>query len=207
MPLDEAILVDFLLGLLDPDKRQEVERKLAASPALRAELRAIEATLTGVALSVEPVRPHQAVKTRLFASLRPQSPFIGFVDRLAEFFDLGGGRAQELLDAISAVPNSPWEASPVPGVSLLHLDGGPRVAEAVNCGLVHIASGGGFPKHTHIGDEWALILQGSCQEDNGHVSQPGDLLHKEAGSAHAFRVTSDEPFVFAVISYGGIQIV
>lgn len=207
MPLDETILIDFSLGLLDPAERQDVERELAASPALQAELRAIEETLTDVALSVESVRPSADVKTRLFASFQAQTRFAGFVDRVAEFFDLGAQRARELLDSISALPNPPWEASPVPGTSLLHFDGGPRVAEAVNCGLVHIAPGGGFPKHRHIGDEWALILQGSSQEDSGAVSQPGDLLHKEADSEHAFRVISDEPLVFAVVLYGGIQIV
>ena len=206
MPLDETMLIDFSLGLLDPTERQDVERELAASPALQAELRAIEETLTGVALSVEPVRPSPDVRTRLFAALQPQTRFTSFVDRVAEFFDLGVERARELLDSISAVPNTPWEASPVPGTSLLHLDGGPRVAEAVNCGLVHIAAGSGFPRHRHIGDEWSLVLQGSSQEDNGHVSQPGDLLHKEADSEHAFRVISDEPLVFAVVLYGGIQI-
>ena len=206
MPLDEAILIDFSLGLLDPVKRQDIERELTASPALQAALRAIEETLTAVGLSVESARPSPDVKTRLFASLQSQTRFAGFVDRVAEFFDLGVERVRELLDAISAAPNTPWEASPVPGTSLLHLDGGPRVAEAVNCGLVHIAAGSGFPNHRHIGDEWSLILQGSSQEDSGQVSHPGDLLHKQAGSHHAFRVISDEPLVFAVVLYSGIQV-
>lgn len=206
MPLDEMTLIDFALDHLDAPERQAIERELASSPALQAELRTIEETFTAVALSVKPVRPSQQVRTRLFASLHPQTRFAGFVERVAQLFDLSLERAQELLQAIQMAPAAPWEVSPIPGIRLFHFESGPQVAAAENCGLVHMEPGSIFPPHQHVGDEWALVLQGRCQEDSGKIFGLGDLIYKKAGSEHSFRVLGDEPFVFAVVLYGGLQI-
>ena len=208
MQLTETTLIDFALGLLDAAERQAVERELISSPALQEELLAIEETLTeGVALSAEPVSPSDHVRTKLLASLQPQTRFAGMLDRVARFFDVGIEQAQSWLDTVSTVPTTPWEAGPIPGISLLHLDGGPRVADAVNCGIVHLTPESSFPFHRHIGDEWSLIIQGSFQEPDGTLAQPGDLLHRAQDSAHEFRAASDEPLVFAVVLYGGFEVV
>lgn len=206
MPLDETTLIDFALGHLDATERQAIEHELASSPELQAELQTIEETFTSVALSVEPVRPSQHLRTRLLASLQPQTRFAGFAERVAQLFDLSLERIQELLQAIPMAPATPWAVGPIPGVSLFHFEGGPGVAATENCGLVHMEPGSIFPPHRHVGDEWALVLQGRCQEHSGKIFGLGDLIHKEAGSEHSFRVLGDEPFVFAVVLYGGLQI-
>ncbi len=207
MRLDETTLIEYSLGILDDGLRQDVERELATSPTMQAELRAIVLSLSGVAEVEEPLRPDERVRAALLASLESTSPFAGFVDRLATFFDVGTDRAREFLDSIAHVSQDPWQASGLPGISLLHLQGGPNVATADNCGLVYLEPGTTFPEHQHLGEEWALVLQGQCIEHTGIISRPGDLVHKSTGSKHSFRVLDDEPFVFAVVLYGGFQIV
>jgi putative transcriptional regulator len=94
---------------------------------------------------------------------------------------------------------------PVASVRLLHLAGGPRVASA-DCGLVRIEPGARFPRHRHLGDEWSLVLAGEAEEGTGARWAPGDLVHRPADSAHAFRVVSAEPLVFAVVLQGGLEL-
>ena len=207
MPLDKITLIEYSLGILDDRLRQDVERELATSPTTQAALQAIEASLGSVAEAEEPLRPNERVRATLLASIDTTSPLAGFVDRLATFFDVGTERAREFLDSIAHISEDPWQASGLPGISLLHSQGGPTVATAENCGLVHLEPGTTFPEHQHLGEEWALVLQGRCIEHTGIISRPGDLVHKSTGSRHSFRVLDDEPFVFAVVLYGGFQIV
>lgn len=128
----------------------------------------------------------------------------GFLERTLHFFDLSADRARELLEAAAAPQATGWSDFSVPGVRLYHFDGGPRVAEA-DCGLVHLAPGVAFPLHRHIGDEWSLVLSGSAEESGGARWEPGDLVHRAAGTAHSFRAVGDEAFVFAVVLHGGIE--
>jgi putative transcriptional regulator len=87
----------------------------------------------------------------------------------------------------------------------LHFEGGARVASA-DCGVVRIEPGVRFVEHTHEGDEWSLVLAGSAEEEGtGAAWLPGDLVHRAAGSRHAFRVTSAEPLVFAVVLEGAVR--
>ena len=211
MPLDETTLIEYALGTLDASMVEEVERELASSPQTQAELRALENTLGSVALTPDPIAPSTRVKADLFASIEQSNPFSGFVDRLATFFDLSRERARELLDTIPLAPEGPWEGFPLPGTSLLHLEGGPLVASAENCGLVRLEPGAVFPNHKHLGDEWALVLQGAAidisGEQTGQVSRAGDVMHRAPGTQHSFQVVGDEPLVFATILYGGFEIV
>ncbi len=92
------------------------------------------------------------------------------------------------------------------GISLLHLQGGPKVATADNCGLLHPEPGTRFPEHEHLGEKWALFLKDPCIEHTGIIGRTGDLVHKSTGSKHFFRVLDYEPFVFAVVLYDGFKI-
>ena len=157
-----------------------------------------------LALAAAPVRPSASLRERLLEATRTETAFAGYVDRLCELLDLGVDRVREILGEVDRVDTDAWEDSRTPGMRLLHFDGGPRVAEA-DCGLVHFVPGEEFPHHRHVGDEWSLILQGAVQEHDGRVSLPGDVLHRPAGSVHSFRAVGDEPLVFAVVVFEGIE--
>lgn len=150
-------------------------------------------------------RPAASLRERVLAGVRGEGALEGFRARLARFFDLAPEAVGTLLrEAVE--PSGAWETFSVPGVRLFHLTGGSRVA-AADCGLVRIEPGAHFPAHRHREDEWSLVLAGEAEEDGtGERWAPGDLLHRPAGSVHAFHVTSDEPFVFAVVLDGEIEI-
>jgi len=154
----------------------------------------------------EAPRPRAELRSALLASVTAGTRLAGFAERFAAFFDLPRERGRDLLRVAAGAP-SDWEAMQrVPGVELLHFTGGARVA-AADCGLVRIAAGVRFPTHRHRGDEWSLVLSGTAQEEaSGARWAPGDVVHRPAGSAHAFRVTGREPFVFGVVLQDGIEI-
>jgi putative transcriptional regulator len=156
-------------------------------------------------LGAEPVAPSPGLRGAVLASVSARTRLAGFTERLALLFDLGRERASELVREAAGAATG-WQVIPVPDVRLFHLAGGPRVASA-DCGLVRIEPGARFPRHRHAGDEWSLVLQGEAvEEGTGERWAPGDLVHRSAGSAHAYRVTSREPLVFAVVLHGGLQL-
>jgi putative transcriptional regulator len=155
--------------------------------------------------SAEALRPDPRLRANVLASTRAATPLAGFAERIAALFDLARERASELLRE-AATPSAAWESFPVDAVRALHFAGGPRVA-AADCGLVRIEAGARFPAHRHLGDEWSFVLLGEAEEEEtGARWAPGDLVHRPAGSVHAFRVTSRGPFVFAAVLHGGLEL-
>ncbi len=153
-----------------------------------------------------PAQPRAGLRAAVLSSISGASRLAGFGDRLAAFFDLARERAAPLIEQATRRAEGPgWESISVPGVRLFHLPGGPRVA-AADCGLVRIEPGARFPAHRHLGDEWCFVLSGEVEEEGtGARWAPGDLVQRPAGTAHALRVTSREPLVFAVVLYGGLE--
>lgn len=165
----------------------------------------LHADLVGLAPADATPRAGGRLREKLMASVRAGASLQGFAERLARFFDLEPEPTQRLLRE-AAAPSSEWEDFSVSGVRLFHLTGGPRVASA-DCGLVSIEPGAHFPAHRHQDDEWSLVLAGEAEEEGtGARWAPGDLVHRPAGSIHAFRVTSPGPFVFAVVLDGEIEL-
>jgi len=206
MPQADTNLIEYALGLLERGSHAEVEREISTSAETREELRAIAETLDSVALAEEPVRPRDRVRDLLLTSLEPRTRFEGFVERLTTFLDLGADRVRELLGTVATVAQAPWRESGLPGFRFFDFDGGPRVATAL-CGLVHMAPGLVFPRHRHLGDEWAWVLQGCVQDDSGQMAKPGDITYQPKGSAHSLRVLDGEPLVFVFVQYEGFEIV
>jgi quercetin dioxygenase-like cupin family protein len=156
-------------------------------------------------LGAEPVAPSPGLRAALLGTIAAATKLGGFTERVAALFDLGRERSGELIrEAAGAAAG--WQTIPIPGVRLLHFAGGPRVA-AADCGLVRIEPGASFPAHRHGGDEWSLVLAGEAEEEGtGERWAPGDLVHRAAGSVHAYRAVGREPLVFAVLLHGGIEL-
>lgn len=150
---------------------------------------------------VRPVEPGDALRRRVLAAIDPRTRFEGFVSRFAELFDLSEARSREILAEAHDPSAGSWEGAPLPGLRLLHFQGGERMTEA-DCGLVHIERGVRFPNHRHLGEEWTLVLAGSAEEDTGAVWLPGDLIYRDASCVHAYRVQDDEPLLIAVAHRG-----
>ena len=193
-------LIPFALGLLSDEENGELEQELEQSAVLRRQLDQAIDLLYDMTEFEQPMRPSPTVREQILESVSAGAISTRMVERLSHFFDLGRERIGELLASARDPLAAPWESIPVPGVRLLHFDGGPAVADA-DCGLIFIAAGATFPKHPHKGDEWSLVLQGSIEEIGGRRYEVGDVGFAPAGSSHALRVVGDSDVLLAVIGH------
>jgi quercetin dioxygenase-like cupin family protein len=182
----------YALGELSADEATAVERAVEADASLAAELDGY--------LELIAVAPPADVKARLLASAGG-GRFEKFSDRLAKLFDVTVERARELLGLIER-PAS-WE-HPVPGVSLIHFDGGPACA-AADCGFVRIAPGCKFPWHTHRGEEVSVILSGALRDIDGRVLRAGEELVHQQDTQHEL-VAEDEGVIYVARAMNGIEV-
>jgi quercetin dioxygenase-like cupin family protein len=96
---------------------------------------------------------------------------------------------------------SEWQRTPLPGVRLIEVAGGPRTLGA-DAFMVRFAPGILFPRHRHIGSEDLLVLEGSYTDTLGRVVQPGDLHQMQPGTEHGFRVGKEGPCIGAAVQNG-----
>lgn len=188
----------YALGVLDADEARQVERAVAADPALAAELAAYA---DAAALIAAPVPPSPDVKTRLLASVGG-GRLERFGARFAQLFDVTVDKAREMLGLVDR-PAS-WE-NPVPGIGLVHFSGGPLCATA-DCGFIRVAPGCTFPWHTHRGEEVSIILAGTLRDNSGRLLRPGDELVQAEGSQHDVTNVGDDDAIFVARAFNGIDV-
>ncbi|MEJ7599162.1 MAG: cupin domain-containing protein [Kofleriaceae bacterium] len=188
----------YALGILDATEARTVEHAVASDPALAAELASFQDTTHDLTL---PVAPSPEVKARLMASIGG-GPFEKLSARMASLFDVTVDKARELLGLIER-PAS-WFTE-VPGIDLVHFDGGPAFAGA-DCGFIRLAAGATFPPHTHLGEEVSLVIIGTLQDDAGRLYQPGDELVQTEGSAHHITAVGGTICIFAARATNGISV-
>lgn len=129
--------------------------------------------------------------------------YLPLFGKLRQFFDLSGEALREVF--ARAGRESEWQPGPLPWVSLLHFQGGPRVA-ALDTGLVRLKKGMPFPRHRHAGQERVLVLAGGYRDHEGRYYGPGDVHDMTEGSEHALQMSADEDVLLAVILSGEIQV-
>ncbi len=200
MPVDEATLIQYGLGIQDAEERKAIQREIAASPDLQEQLASIQNALDQIAFAEQPVRPSHRLRDRVLQSTQDETRFDGFIGRFASLFDLGKQASISLLAKIESASDSDWESIFLPGVKIMKFAGGPRVALAT-CGIVQVKAGTLFPAHQHQADERILVLQGFARDDKARVITTGDIFEYSKGSSHSFRVIGDEDFIFAVVLY------
>ena len=141
------------------------------------------------------------LRARLMAALPHTSRFERFADAVAQLLDIERARALRLLDQLD---RRDLYNELMPGIELLWVQGGPRVADAVR-GFVHVAAGVDFPEHEHFGLEHVLVLQGSFIDPSRNLTfRPGDIDTMPAGTSHLHIVPADGPdlLVLSVIQKG-----
>lgn len=128
----------------------------------------------------------------------------GLTRRLACLFDLEANRVLELLALAIDPAAADWQPTPLPRVQRLPFAGGTAVNKA-DCSLVRLRPRGRIPEHRHLGDEWAMVLQGSIAETDGRQFDVGDIVFSATGSQHALEVNGNTAAVVAVATFGGID--
>ncbi|NMO15570.1 transcriptional regulator [Pyxidicoccus fallax] len=179
----DDILTEWALGTLAAPEWEAAERHLAGCARCRtlaARLVPAREVLTSL---VPPVEPPPEVLTRLMERMEGPGRLARFADRVAAFFDLTRERALEILASVS--DPSVWMPGPVEGSELMPVEAGPA-REGMMAGILRLNSGVRYPKHTHHGREWNLVLEGGFREDDGHEVWPGEELEKSESSAHGF---------------------
>jgi quercetin dioxygenase-like cupin family protein len=173
------------------------ERELAETAGTDAPARGLERSLE----SLQPIAPSAPLRARLMASAKPETRLLRFAAAVAGLLEVSVERASELL---ARVDDRSAFSVELPGVSLLWVDGGPSLANAVR-GFVRVEAGCEFPEHEHLGEETVLVLQGRYVDSGtGEVFGPGDLARMPAGSSHGFRVPKGGPDLLklAVVQVG-----
>ncbi|MHA7634346.1 cupin domain-containing protein [Corallococcus sp. M7] len=179
----DDILPEYLLGTLEPARRDAAARHLDGCERCRAEWARLSPAVDALGALVEPVAPPASVLTRLMERMEGPGRFARWTGKVAAFLDVAEARARELLESMAEPAN--WMPGPVEGVELMPVETGPR-REGMMAAVVRLQPGARYPRHTHLGREWNLVLEGGFREDSGHEVWPGDELEKADGSLHDF---------------------
>lgn len=196
----DDILPELLLGTVDPSTQQAAEQHLAGCERCRAEVARLSPGVDGLAALGVPEAPPPGVLSRVVAEMEGSGRFARFAGKVAAFFDLTREKALALLESLSD-PEA-WMPGPVEGIELLPVETGPAKA-GMMAAFVRLSPGVRFPRHTHNGHEWNLVLEGGFREDSGHEVWPGELLEKDSGSTHDF-VALEGPACIAAALIDGV---
>jgi hypothetical protein len=194
---DDDVLAESVLGTLEEAERIAIEEAAGHSASLRAAIDAMRELLCVLPTELGPVGPSAELWARLEASTARTSRFADFVERVAEMLDVARGVAAAMLERLDEPER--WGPGLVPGMTLINVEGGARVANAV-AGFVRLDPGTAFPEHRHVGHERVLFLQGAVREDDGRVLRAGDYAEQVADSLPGV------PVIFFTTIEGGVWI-
>lgn len=85
----------------------------------------------------------------------------------------------------------PWNEA-VPGLRMKVLYKDNEAKEAMV--LVEAKPGAVIPEHVHGGVEWAFVLEGTMEDDEGVVSA-GNFVYRPAGSRHSVRMPNGAKYL------------
>jgi putative transcriptional regulator len=206
----DDLIPELVLGTLEDPVRTSVEQHVRRCERCAAEAAVAEEALSLLALALPPQHPHPALRTRVLASIVEEQQALDaqrdsrnrlapFIERLSNFFDIGVERARALVEL--ATDPSAWTRGPGSGVSLLHVEAGPRFAHA-DAGLIRMAPGARFPRHRHLGHEYGLILEGGLLDESGAIVRAGETHDLPAGTSHYLTALPDGCLFAAVVEQG-----
>jgi len=199
---ERELLEEYVLGRLSRADESELLAALARSPELRRELAELR-ELAAASLNVGELRPRPQARAALLSALAGAERRFAFVPDLVKIFDLGAERVRELLRLIDDATQ--WEPGPLPGISVMHFDGGPNALASDN-GFVRLPAGLQFPMHRHFGNEVNYVLEGALRDGDGTLYLPGEGIVKNIETSHAFSVPEAADALIAV-SQDGFEII
>jgi hypothetical protein len=199
---ERELLEEYVLGQLSQADERELLAALARSPELQRELAGLR-EIAAASLNVGELRPRPQARAALLRAVDGAERRFAFVPDLVKLFDLGAERVRELLRLIDDATQ--WEAGPMPGISVMHFDGGPNALAADN-GFVRLAAGLKFPMHRHLGNEVNYVLEGALRDGDGTLYLPGEGIVKNIDTPHEFSVPDAADALIAV-SQDGFEII
>lgn len=199
----QAEAIDVASELLPVCAPSEILRRdeALAQRAAVGEIAHAKEALASIAIADKPEAPPSSVRERLLASMRRPGRYGAYVDRMARMFDISTAEAEALMARID--DPAAWNPFFVPGVEVLEVKTGPRLANAVAV-IARLQPGARFPEHAHSGEETMFVLAGGFREEGegGHEIWRGDELLSGSGTGHAFVALPGEPCIAASLIEG-----
>jgi anti-sigma factor ChrR (cupin superfamily) len=189
--------VDLVFGELPSPEEQS---HLADCPLCRQLLAEAAEGMAAFATALRPVPTPVGLRARITASLGES--WERFLAGLQHLTDLSEGALRQVM--LRAKDPGGWVPGPLPAVELFHFAGGARTGGA-DVGLVRMPPAFTFPRHDHVGTEEVLLLEGSYTDDGGRRWMAGMADRREPGQPHSY-TTGPEGVMFAIVLYGGIQL-
>ena len=181
---------------LTPEGAQHVAACLRCSELVAGLKRVREA------LSPATVEPPASLGARLLAHVRGDGRFSDLAPEVSRLFDVDDAEARRLLSLLT--DESAWMEGPFPGVRILPVQGGPRVASGL-AAFVRLPAGVAYPAHVHHGVEENFVLQGGFREDSGEETWAGEWCHKTDGSRHGFVAVDGPDCITASVVSGEVE--
>lgn len=147
-----------------------------------------ELALMAETLDASPPAPE--ARQRLLAALQGPERFTVFAREIADTFALA---PDDALEALRSIDGGSWQPGIWPGSKLLRTP----ALTAAQALIARIPGGVEIPYHRHATRELTFLLDGELREDD-RVYRSGELVDKEAGSAHTLRVLEPCLVVFGL---------
>jgi anti-sigma factor ChrR (cupin superfamily) len=191
------------LEQLSPAQHNEFIAHVEACPRCSREYGYAAETLAALGLALPPMQPPAELRERILHDVAKTNRFGHFIELAARIADVVPEKMSILLAKIDD-PSS-WEESPLTGVWLFPLHGGPATADAI-VSFIKMKPACTFPEHGHLGHETTLVLQGSCRETSGRIARRGDVVEMEQGTRHELLALPGPDFVYLAVARGGISL-
>ncbi|WP_233278078.1 cupin domain-containing protein [Myxococcus stipitatus] len=198
----DDILAEWVLETLEPPAREAAERHLADCARCQGEVRRLSMARDALSVLTPPVEPPASVLGALMERMEGPRRFERFAEPVASFFDLSREHSLRMLESLGDA--SRWMPGPVEGSELFPVEPGPA-REGMMAAVLRLHPGVRYPKHTHLGRELNLVLEGGLREDSGHEVWPGEALEKTVGSAHGFSALLGPACLCAVLLEGATE--
>lgn len=197
-PQDE-LLASYSAGSLPMSQALCISAHLDHCPDCMRQLRRLNRVGSELMQQLQPAAPtNEALKQRLF-------------DRLDTLTDESAEQPVR-TNIDSSVPrclhqfvtdgyqNLPWRtvSSHIKAVQLCRDSNGARVE------LLRIKPGGAASNHTHLGDEYTVVLEGSFSDEDGLYSK-GDFVVRGKNEQHRPVATQDKECICLAVSEGPMQ--
>jgi len=177
---------------LDP----EVRAHLDGCPSCARAAEQLRGAATWLLQGEPPVAAPERVLAALRAEMTGPHRLQRFAEQVAALLDIGAEAARALLARVDTAQD--WLTAP--GVSVLAVPSGPRVADAVAT-LCRFEPGAGVDDHPHEAREDTLVLEGGFRDSLGHEVWPGESLTMPAGSHHALTALPGVPCLCLVVAH------
>lgn len=162
--------------------------------------------IESLADAVNPVKPSESLKNRIFQSISVDTSFQAFIPRLQKLLKLPQEQIQKTLKHLNTYPGDNWQSLGLKGIFVHHFAGGDEHKKA-DCGLLVMNPGSHFPAHKHLGDELSLVLQGEIMENAKQLKTAGDWIIHTPETTHSFEVVGEKPAIVMVVLYEGFEFV